>query len=75
YHLPALLQAIRTGTNGAEHLGAQEVRLTINHRPRQVFQLPSKDEEEHHWHMHQAIREIGNLEPIVSGEARSAEPA
>ncbi len=75
FDVPALLEAIRTGQDAAPHMQAQEVMITINHRPQQVYKLPAKDEEEHHWHMHQAIREIGNLEPAVTTQALHPQPA
>ncbi|MEM9385250.1 MAG: radical SAM protein [Pseudomonadota bacterium] len=69
FDLPRIVNAFRArGEASAEDLLRAPRDISINHRPRQVSQLPAKQEEEHHWHMHQAIREIGNLEPEVSSD-------
>lgn len=78
FDLPRIVHALRAhGEVTAQDLVRGSRELSINHRPRQVSQLPAKQEEEHHWHMHQAVREIGNLEPVVEsqvvGQAVSAD--
>jgi radical SAM superfamily enzyme YgiQ (UPF0313 family) len=71
FDFPAIIAAAKTrdGLDPTD-LAARPTRITINHRCRQVFQLPGKSAREIHWHMHQTVREIGHFEPAC--ESRSA---
>jgi hypothetical protein len=65
YDFPAILTGLKTrGRIDERDLAERPTRITINHRPRQVFQVPGKSEEERHWHIHQVVREIGHFEPV-----------
>ena len=70
FDFPAIITGLKTrGSFDASDLLERPTEITINHRCRQVFQLPGKSEEEHHWHIHQAVREIGHLEPVYETRA------
>lgn len=70
FNFPTIVKGLRVhGEVDPQYLQEQSVRLTINHRCRQVFRMPNKTEEEHNLHIQQAIREIGSLEPMYEAAA------
>jgi hypothetical protein len=59
---PALIRDLRTRGRLEVPARPEPCAITIDHRKGQVFRLPEKSEDEHHWHCHEIVREVGHVE-------------